>query len=191
MLNFDFLVKSICTDVRKRSFIKQTENTFFLSFHYKSDVERKQVFLKRGARDFQNSPPFEKSTCFYAFMCQSLEILNVFNILALKQVFRKTKTFVKKLEYRFSAERTKIENRTFPYKNCPVRTQCQENRMGSAKWTYHKEQSFTSDYFIFLKILFQFNNLLTKIGLTHQLPKFSYSYFSKELEFYLKSAFSL
>ena len=28
------------------------------------------------------------------------------------------------------------------------------NRMVSATWAYHKEQSFASDYFIFLKILF-------------------------------------
>ena len=32
--------------------------------------------------------------------------------------------------------------------------------MGSTKWTYHKELSFASNYFIFLKILFQFKNLL-------------------------------
>ena len=32
----------------------------------------------------------------------------------------------------------------------------QTNRMVSTKWTYHKEQSLASNYFIFLKILFQF-----------------------------------
>ena len=30
----------------------------------------------------------------------------------------------------------------------------------SKKWTYHKEQDFASNYFTFLKILFQFKNLL-------------------------------
>ena len=30
----------------------------------------------------------------------------------------------------------------------------------SAKSTYHEELSFASNYFIFLKILFQFKNLL-------------------------------
>ena len=49
-------------------------------------------------------------------MWQSLEILNVFNTLTLKQVFWKTKTFFKKLEYRFLIESTKIGNSTFPYK---------------------------------------------------------------------------
>ena len=43
-------------------------------------------------------------------MWQSVEILNVFNIYTLKQIFSKTKTFFKKLEYRFLLESTKIEN---------------------------------------------------------------------------------
>ena len=34
------------------------------------------------------------------------------------------------------------------------------NRTMSTKWTYHKERSFSSNYLIFLKILFQFRNLL-------------------------------
>ena len=38
----------------------------------------------------------------------------------------------------------------------------QTNRMMSTKWTYHKERNFTSNYFIFLKILLQFKNLLQK-----------------------------
>ena len=33
-------------------------------------------------------------------------------------------------------------------------------RMVSTKWTYHKELSFASKYFIFLNILFKFKNLL-------------------------------
>ena len=49
-------------------------------------------------------------------MWQSVEILNVFNTLTLKQIFWKTKTFFKKLEYRFLVESTKIENASFPYK---------------------------------------------------------------------------
>ena len=49
-------------------------------------------------------------------MWQSVEILNVFNTLSLKQIFWKTKTFFKNLEYRFLVESTKIENALFPYK---------------------------------------------------------------------------
>ena len=56
-------------------------------------------------------------------MWQSLEILNVLNTVILKQIYKKTKTFFKELEYRFLvesskilAENTNIENATFPYK---------------------------------------------------------------------------
>ena len=49
-------------------------------------------------------------------MWQSVEILNVFSTLTLKQIFRKTKTFFKKLEYRFLVKSTKIENASFLYK---------------------------------------------------------------------------
>ena len=50
------------------------------------------------------------------FMWQSVEILNDFNTLTLKQVFWKTKSFFKKLEYPFFVESTKIEKASFPYK---------------------------------------------------------------------------
>ena len=42
-------------------------------------------------------------------MWQPVEILNVFNILNLKQIF-------KKLEYSFLVESTNTENASFPYK---------------------------------------------------------------------------
>ena len=53
---------------------------------------------------------------WHVFMQQPVEILNVFNILTLKQIFWKTKTFFKKLEYLFLVETTKIESTSFPYK---------------------------------------------------------------------------
>ena len=93
-------------------------------------------------------------------MWQSVEILNVFNTLTLKQIFWKTKTFFKKLEYRFLVESTKIENASFPYKTAISEANVKTNRMVSTKWTYHKERSFASNCFIVLKILFQFKNLL-------------------------------
>ena len=49
-------------------------------------------------------------------MWQSVEILNVFSTLTLKQIFWQTKNFFKKLEYRFLVESTKIENASFSYK---------------------------------------------------------------------------
>ena len=93
-------------------------------------------------------------------MWQTVKILNVFNTLTLKQIFWKTKTFFKKLEYRFLVESTKIENASFPYKTAISEANVKTNRMVTTKWAYHRERSFASNIFIFLKVLFQFKNLL-------------------------------
>ena len=70
------------------------------------------------------------------------------------------KTFYTKLENRFLAERTKIEKVSFPYKTAISEANVKTNRMVTTKWAYHRERSFASNYFIFLKVLFQFKNLL-------------------------------
>ena len=36
-------------------------------------TESAQVFLKDSTRDFQNSPPFERSTCFYVTISRNFE----------------------------------------------------------------------------------------------------------------------
>ena len=87
------------------------------------------------------------------------------------------KTFFKKLEYRFLVERTKIEKASFPYKTAISEANVKTNRMVTTKWAYHRERSFASNYFIFLKVLFQFKNLLWIIDLMYQQPKRPYSYF--------------
>ena len=84
-------------------------------------------------------------------MWQSVKIFNVFNTLTLKQIFWKTKAFVKKLEYRFLVDSTKIENASFPYKTAITEANVKTNRMVTTKWTYRKEQSFASSYFIFFE----------------------------------------
>ena len=96
-------------------------------------------------------------TCFF--------ISNVFNSLTLKEIFRKTRTFYKKLKYRFLAENTKIENASFPYKTAISETYAKTNKMVTTKWTYHKEPSIDSNYLIFLKILFQLKNFLERADL--------------------------
>ena len=92
-------------------------------------------------------------------MWQSVNILKVFNTLALKQIFWKTKSFFKKLEYRFLVESTKIENASFRYKTATSEAHVKTNRIVTTKWTFPKERSFASILF-FSKILFQFKNLL-------------------------------
>ena len=75
-------------------------------------------------------------------MRNSVEIRNVFNILSLKQIFRKRKTFFKKLEYSFLVESTNIEKATFLYKTILSEANVKINRMESTKCTYHKEWHF-------------------------------------------------
>ena len=70
------------------------------------------------------------------------------------------KIFFKNFENQFLVKSTKIENASFPYKSAISETNVKTNKMMSTKWTCHKEWSFTSNYFIYSKILFQFKNLL-------------------------------
>ena len=84
-------------------------------------------------------------------MWQSMKVSNVFNTLTLKQTFWKTKTFFKKLENRFLVETTKIETTSFTFKTALSEANVKTNRMGTTKWTYHKEWSFTSNYSIFFE----------------------------------------
>ena len=93
-------------------------------------------------------------------MWQSVEILNDFNTLTLKQIFWKTKTFFKKLEYRFLVESTKIENASFPYKTAISEASVKTIRMVSTIRTYHKEWSFASNYLL----QWPHNNLLLAIA---------------------------
>ena len=64
------------------------------------------------------------------------------------------KTNFKKLEYRFLVETTKIESTLFPFKTALSEANVKTNSMATTKWTYPKEWSFASKYFIFLENLF-------------------------------------
>ena len=68
--------------------------------------------------------------------------------------FWKTKTFFKKLEYRFLVKTTKIANTLFPCKTAISEANVKPNRMVSTKWTYHKERRFAINFFIYLKFCF-------------------------------------
>ena len=79
-----------------------------------------------------------------------MEILNVFITLKLWNKFSEKRklfenSFFKKLGYRFLVESTNIENVSFPYKTVMAEANVKTNRMVSTKWTYQKEQSFTSN----------------------------------------------
>ena len=55
------------------------------------------------------------------------------------------KTCSNKLEYRFLAESTKIENRSFTYETVTLEANIKTNRMLSTKCTYQKEGSFAGN----------------------------------------------
>ena len=74
--------------------------------------------------------------------------------------FFSEKLFSKKLEHRFLVESTKIENASFPYKTAMSEANVKTYKMVTTKWTYHKEQSFGSNCYIFLNFFFQSKNLL-------------------------------
>ena len=61
-------------------------------------------------------------------MWQSLEILNIFNALTLKQIFYQTKTFSDKLEHRVLVQSTTIKSATFPYKTALSKANDNTNR---------------------------------------------------------------
>ena len=62
------------------------------------------------------------------------------------------------LECRFLVESSKIENASFPYKTSISEATVKTNRMVSTKWTKNEVLPVTT--LIFLKILFQFKNLI-------------------------------
>ena len=77
-------------------------------------------------------------------MWQSAEILNVFNTFTLKQIFWKTKTFFKKLEYGLLAESTEIESASFSYKTAISEANVKTNRMGVQNGPFRKNGDFVS-----------------------------------------------
>ena len=88
----------------------------------------------------------------HVFMWQSVKVSNVFYTLTLKQI----SGIFRRMEYRFLVETTKIENKSFAFKTALSEANIKTNKMATTKWTYFKEWSFASNYFIFLENLFQF-----------------------------------
>ena len=78
----------------------------------------------------------------HVFMQQLVKTLNDFSTLTLKQIFWKTKTFLKKLELNFLVESTKIKNALFPYKTTISEANVKTNKMVSTKWTHQQRTEF-------------------------------------------------
>ena len=74
-----------------------------------------------------------------------------FQYFAFETNFLENEILFEKLGYRFLVETTKIENTFFPFKTALSEANIKTNRMATTKWSYHKEWSFASNYFIFLE----------------------------------------
>ena len=66
----------------------------FLEGFILKPTERAQVLLKNGTRDFQNSPPIERSACFYVTITGNFEQFQYFrfetDFLENENLFQKT-----------------------------------------------------------------------------------------------------
>ena len=58
-------------------FCLNTEKRFFLEVS--RSIKRTYVLLKNGTREFQNSPPFERSAYFYVIISGNFERFQYFN----------------------------------------------------------------------------------------------------------------
>ena len=79
-----------------------------------------------------------------------------FQYFNLETNFLENKNLFQETGVPFLVESTKIEKTSFPLKTAISGANGKTNRMAAAKWTYHKEWSFASNYFIFLENLLQF-----------------------------------
>ena len=120
------------------SFTVKFELVFSKRFHFKAN--------RKGISSCREIPPaiFEIALPLRDrhVLCGRPEIVNVFNTLALKQIFWKAETFLKKLEYRFLVEITKIENTTFPYKTPLSEANVKTNRIGEYKMGVSQRTEF-------------------------------------------------
>ena len=76
--NVSLLLSARFTEKFGLAFVLTLENAFSKRFHFK--VNRKSICSsKNGARDFQNSPPFERLACFYVTISENVERFQYFN----------------------------------------------------------------------------------------------------------------
>ena len=72
------LLPAIFTAKLGFGFLLTLENAFFRGFILKP-TERAEVFLQNSIRGLQNSPPFERSACFYVIICEKFKLFQYFN----------------------------------------------------------------------------------------------------------------
>ena len=103
---------------------------FLRGFISKLTKEHNVSSLKNRDRDFQNSPQFERSACFYVTVNQNFER---FQYLSFKKIFWKNANLFHKTEVLFLVASAKIENSISPYKTPLSEANVKINRTGSTK----------------------------------------------------------
>ena len=109
------------------AFCLNTRKQFFLDVPF----QRAQVLLKNVTRDLENSPPFDRSACFYVTINGNFDRFQYLNFET--DFLENENLHHKKLEYRFLVESTKTENKSFPYKTATSEANIIINRMVSTK----------------------------------------------------------
>ena len=127
-------------------FVLTLENAFSQTFHFKAN-KKSTILLENDARDFQSSPPFKRSACFYETTSGSFERFQYFNFET--SFLENEKLFSKNGSIFFQLKILRLKTHSFPYKAALSEANVKTNRMMSTKWTYHKEWIFASNYFIF------------------------------------------
>ena len=128
-------------------FVLTQENAFFQRFHFKFNRNNTDS-SKNGTRDFQNSPPFERSACFYVAITGCFERFQYFNI---ETNFLTMKLLSQKI--RFLVENTKIENASFPQKTAYSEDNVKPNRMRNTAGLITKKGILPVTTFLFEKIV--------------------------------------
>ena len=94
---------------------------------------RAQVLLENRVSGFQNSPPFERSACFYLTITENFKGFQYFNF---ETNFLENENLFQKLEYCFLVESTKIESASLSCKTAISEANLKTNKMVTTKWTY-------------------------------------------------------
>ena len=100
---------------------------------------------KKGARDFENSPLFQRLACLYVTITENFER---FQYSTLKQIYWKLQTLFKKLEHDFLVESNKTENALFPYN---TKLLCQEPILRQAEWEGQNGPITKSEVILFFR----------------------------------------
>ena len=129
-------------------FLSQDWKKLLLRGFILKPAERPQILLESSTRDFQNSPPFERSACFNVTITENFERFQYFNS---ESDFLENEKLLQKTEWSFLVESNKIESTSFLCKSDISEANVKTNRMTSTKWIYHKEQSFSRNHFVFFE----------------------------------------